>query len=81
MGLGFVPEIWGDISETLSTKRKALLKHKSQRYLYNRGNRIDVVEVIEATGRFRGLQCGVSFAESFREWKVWPRIRSERCLP
>ncbi len=80
-GVDFVPEEYVDITDTLETKLEMYSKHESQHcYLEDREG-VDFSEIIKTTGRFRGLQCGVKFAEAFTPYRAWPRITTERLLP
>jgi len=40
-----------------------------------------LLEIAEVVGRFRGLQCGVRYAEGFRAVKSWPRTNPGSLLP
>jgi len=42
---------------------------------------VDIVAFMETVARFRGLQCGVAYAEGFQHADVWPRVRTVRLLP
>ena len=44
-------------------------------------SQVDLLELTEVTGRFRGFQCGVKYAEGFVEHNVWPRQSTSRILP
>jgi len=80
-GVGFDPQEYVDISDTLEIKLKMYSKHASQhRYLSEREG-LDFADVIRTTARFRGLQCGAEYAEAFRGYAVWPRISCRRHLP
>ena len=80
-GVGFNPDEYVDITETLDTKLEMLARHESQlRYLSER-EAVDPQELVRTTARFRGLQCGVGYAESFRRYTVWSRLSSRRLLP
>jgi hypothetical protein len=39
------------------------------------------LEFIEYTGRYRGLQCGVRYAECFRSSPTWPKWSRASLLP
>jgi LmbE family N-acetylglucosaminyl deacetylase len=80
MGVGFQPEIWVDITDTFSKKHDMLIKHVSQYLTGSEGEAIDMRDLIKTVARFRGLQSGVKYAESFREWRVWPRVRAKSVL-
>lgn len=80
-GIGFLPEEYTDITETLEIKLKALEKHDSQiRWMRDHDN-IDFQDFVRTVSRFRGLQCGVKYAEGFRLCKSWPRMGPMRLLP
>jgi len=61
----FSPQVFIDISETLSLKTKAIRLHQSQRrkgYMK--------VEAARGLARFRGLQAGVKAAEAFEVYRM-----------
>ncbi|MBD2862559.1 PIG-L deacetylase family protein [Paenibacillus oceani] len=81
-GLGFLPEEYVDITDTFKTKRSMLEKHESQvgDWLKDQygSNALDMIEVIS---RFRGIQCGVRYAEGFIRAKAYPRNIAGSLLP
>ena len=42
---------------------------------------IDVCEMVTSLARFRGIQCGVQYAEGFRERRAYLRGRPNRLRP
>jgi hypothetical protein len=42
---------------------------------------VDFVDMVEMSGRYRGYQCGVRYAEGFVEARSWPRGSARRVLP
>jgi N-acetylglucosamine malate deacetylase 1 len=81
MGLGFQPTEYVDVSDVIDTKVAMLESHASQlRWLRDHDN-IDIVEQMKACTRFRGLQCGVPYAEGFVPCLTWPRVHAGRLLP
>ena len=80
-GVRFLPSEYVDITDTLETKLAMYEKHVSQHsYLVQRQNQ-DFFEVIRTSARYRGLQCGVTYAEGFRQYQVSPRLSCTRLLP
>ncbi len=80
-GLNFSPEEYVDITEVIDLKREMLSKHQSQLSWAMEHDGIDLIEFMETMGRFRGIQCGATFAEGFIPKRVWLRTPSERLLP
>ncbi len=80
-GVGFEPQEYVDISSTLEVKLGMYSKHESQHKYLSEREGIDFTDVIRTTAHFRGLQCGVEFAEAFRAYAVWPRLSCRRHLP
>ncbi|RKP58263.1 PIG-L family deacetylase [Cohnella endophytica] len=81
-GLGFQPEEYVDITETFELKREMLAQHKSQigDWLQDQYGS-NAMEMIEVTSRFRGIQCGVRYAEGFIRAKAYPRNIVGSLLP
>jgi N-acetylglucosamine malate deacetylase 1 len=81
MGVGFQPEEYVDITGTFDTKLRMLDCHVSQVKWLKDHDGIDVLDNVETISRYRGLQCGVRYAEAFRRHRTWPRVTPERLLP
>ena len=96
MGVNFVPTEFVDITETFAIKRQMLACHKSQMNsspmnsspMYSsQMTRLEdrqgenLLEMIAVQSRFRGLQCGVTYAEGFTFENVAPRLQPRRLLP
>ncbi len=81
MGIQSTPEEYVDITEFFDTKRRMLECHESQVVWLREHDGIDVVDNMTVVARFRGLQCGVRYAEAFRCHRSWARVKPERLLP
>ena len=75
-GVGFEPTDYVDITDFLETKKKMFLAHQSQHKWIKDHHQADALEMLETTGKFRGLQCGVKYAEAFRRLSVWGRTKT-----
>jgi N-acetylglucosamine malate deacetylase 1 len=80
-GVGFLPEEYTDISDTLEIKLNALEKHETQIKWMRDHDGIDFLDFVRTVSKFRGLQSGVKYAEGFRICKGWPRIVTKRLVP
>ena len=80
-GVNFQPAEYVDITDEMQTKEKMLLCHQSQYKWLQTHDGIDYVEFMKQLSSFRGTQCGVKYAEGFRQYFVWGRIKPERILP
>jgi len=80
-GVGFVPEHYVDISATLQRKLSMLREHRSQVEWLLEHDKVDVCEMVTSLARCRGIQCGVQYAEGFRERRAYLRGRPARLLP
>jgi len=80
-GVNFIPTEYVDISDFIEIKEKMLLAHQSQYKWLKEHDGIDYVEFMRKVASFRGLQCGVKYAEGFRNYSVWGRIKPRRLLP
>ena len=81
MGLGFQPAEYVDVTSTIETKVAMLEAHESQLTWLRDHDGIDVVEQMRTATRFRGLQCGVAYAEGFAPCLTWLRGTTRRLLP
>lgn len=80
-GVGFQPEEYVDISDTIDIKLEMLSKHESQMKWMREHDGIDFEDFVRTVSKFRGLQCGVKYAEGFIPCRVWPKISTKRLLP
>ncbi|NLE13263.1 MAG: PIG-L family deacetylase [Clostridiales bacterium] len=80
-GVGFMPTEYVDISDTIELKIEMLECHVSQLKWMRDHDNIDFAEFVRTCARFRGLQCGVQYAEAFTACNVWPRMVPKRMLP
>jgi len=80
-GVGFLPEEYTDITETIEIKLDALEKHETQMKWMRVHDGIDFSDFVRTVSKFRGLQSGVKYAEGFRLCKGWPRLVTKRLLP
>ena len=87
-GLGFVPTEYVDITETMELKMAMCREHKSQvqwmqdNYKDAIGNeKRDFLEDYYTVARYRGIQCGVKYAEGFRMANDAFRVVPYRVLP
>ena len=88
MGLGFVPTDYVDITDVFETKMAMCNEHKSQNqwmkdnYTETVGkSEDDFFESARISALYRGLQCGVKYAEGFIVANDAFRIRPYRILP
>jgi LmbE family N-acetylglucosaminyl deacetylase len=81
MGLGFQPTEYVDVSGAMETKTRMLEAHQTQLTWLRDHDGVDVVEQMRTATRFRGLQCGVEYAEGFVPCLTWLRARTARLLP
>lgn len=73
-GINFHPEEYVDITATMGKKRKMLAAHQSQGAWLRDQYNMSYVEFMEICAAFRGLQCGVRFAECFRRSVTFPTM-------
>ena len=81
MGVGFQPTEYVDVTDVIDTKTAMLEAHESQLSWLRDHDGVDVVEEMRAATRFRGLQCGVRYAEGFVPCRTWLRGTTKRLLP
>lgn len=80
-GVGFIPAEYVDISSEIEQKLEALSCHQSQiKWMADHDN-IDFLDFVRTCNKYRGLQCGVPYAEGFRQYTQWARLRPTRLLP
>jgi N-acetylglucosamine malate deacetylase 1 len=80
-GVNFIPTEYVDVSETIEVKLSALACHDSQIKWMAEHDHIDFIDFVRTCSKYRGLQCGVQYAEGFRPCLTWPRLACQRLLP
>ena len=80
-GLNFIPTAYVDITEEMELKEQMLRCHESQLVWLRDHDGVDVVADQRTRARFRGIQCGVQYAEGFRQLIADQRMRADRMLP
>jgi len=80
-GVNFQPEEYVDITETIEVKIEANNCHQTQIKWLLEHDKIDFLDFVRTVSKFRGLQCGVAYAEGFKKCVAWPRINTMRLLP
>jgi LmbE family N-acetylglucosaminyl deacetylase len=80
-GIGFAPQEYVDITETIELKLEMLAAHESQCGFLSEDGTVSIVEDVRAVARFRGIQAGVQYAEAFALAQAWHRGTTRRLLP
>lgn len=80
-GLNFNATEYVDITDEMDLKIKMVGCHESQVKWLLEHDHIDFNEHILSYSRFRGMQCGVEYAEAFSQEMVFPRVVPKRLLP
>jgi LmbE family N-acetylglucosaminyl deacetylase len=80
-GLEWQPSHYVDISAVFERKCALAALHKSQMANMQTSGGWDLIKYSKIVGAFRGLQCGVDYAEAFKPALAWPRLRSGNWLP
>ncbi len=81
MGVAFQPTEYVDVTDVIDTKSAMLEAHETQLTWLRDHDSVDIVEEMRAATRFRGLQCGVKYAEGFAPCAAWLRGTTKRLLP
>lgn len=81
-GVGFLPDEYVDITDTMEIKKQALSLHQSQVADWLKDQYGDsTMEMVEVSAKYRGYQAGVRYAEGFIRAKAWPRGVTGTLLP
>lgn len=80
-GMSFSPTEYVDITNTFERKLQMLECHTSQLVWMRDHDHIDFADFVRTCSKFRGLQCGVPYAEGFTQAYVWPKVVARRLLP
>lgn len=80
-GISFQPQHYVDISSSFELKKKMLASHKSQGGWLEAQYGMTYLEFMECVARFRGIQCGVRYAECFQSSPTFPQWCKPILLP
>lgn len=80
-GLNFNPTEYVDITDEIDLKIEMLECHVSQLKWMRDHDNIDFAEFVRTCSRYRGIQCGVDYAEAFTQEYAWPKVTTKRLLP
>lgn len=80
-GMSFNPTEYVDITDEIDLKLQMLECHESQLKWMRDHDHIDFADFVRTCSKFRGLQCGATYAEAFTQALVWPRVAAVRLLP
>ena len=80
-GMNFLPTEYVDITNEIELKSEMLECHESQVVWLRDHDGQDVVEMMKIISAFRGMQCGVKYAEGFKPCLVYLKGTPTRLLP
>ncbi len=80
-GVNFCPTEYVDITDEIDLKIDMLNCHESQIVWARDHDHIDFPDMIRTCSRYRGYQCGVPYAEGFRQCQVYLKGTAQRLLP
>ncbi len=80
-GINYLPEVYVDISEECEEKLKGIYFHKSQFPYMSEFGCTDFAEEARTWARFRGIQCGCRYAETFQAHRIHGYMPDFRLLP
>lgn len=80
-GVNFQPTEYVDISDEIELKLEMLNCHESQLIWMKEHDGIDFVDMVKTCSKYRGYQCGVKYAEGFRQCQAYLKGTTKRLLP
>ncbi len=80
-GVNFNPTIFVDVTKTIDLKLKMLDCHESQIVWMRDHDKIDFLDMVKTCSKYRGYQCGVDYAEGFKQCQVYLKGTTKRLLP
>ncbi|AZN41477.1 PIG-L deacetylase family protein [Paenibacillus albus] len=81
VGIDFTPEVYVDITDVFDQKKEALSKHVSQYAWMDVYQTHGLLDILEITDKFRGLQAGFIYAESYRAFRIHGYMPNFKLLP
>ncbi len=80
-GVNFNPTEYVDISDEIDLKLQMLNCHESQVVWMREHDGIDFADMVKTISKYRGYQCGVAYAEAFRQCTTYLKGTTKRLLP
>lgn len=80
-GVDFVPTEFVDVTEEIELKLEMLECHASQLVWMREHDGIDFADMVRTCSKYRGYQCGVEYAEGFRQCQSYLKGTTKRLLP
>ncbi len=80
-GVGFMPTEYVDVSSVIEKKLEMLECHASQIVWMREHDHIDFPDMVRTCSKYRGYQCGVQYAEAFKQCQVYLKGTAKRLLP
>ncbi len=80
-GVDFVPTEFVDITDEIELKLQMLECHESQIVWMRDHDHIDFPDMVRTCSKYRGYQCGATYAEGFRMCNVYLKNTTRRLLP
>ena len=80
-GVGFIPDLYVDITCEMEDKLRALRCHQSQMIWLRDHDHVDAEDMVRTAAKYRGYQCGVAYAEGFRVCRENLRQSARVLLP
>ncbi|SDW06065.1 PIG-L deacetylase family protein [Paenibacillus sp. CF384] len=81
VGIDFMPEVYVDITDFYEQKKEALSKHTSQYAWMDVYQTHGLLDIMEITDKFRGLQAGFVYAEAYRAFRIHGYMPNYKLLP
>ena len=80
-GVGFMPTEYVDVSSVMEKKLEMLECHSSQIVWMRDHDHIDFPDMVRTCSKYRGYQCGVQYAEAFKQCQAYLKGTAKRLLP
>ena len=80
-GVNFNPSHYVNITDEMECKLRAVACHESQIKWMMDHDHVDFLDMVCTWSKYRGYQCGVTYAEGFKPYNVYPRYSTKNLLP
>lgn len=80
-GVKLEPTDFVDVTSVWDKKCDALKCHKCQYDWISQHDDVDMTDSMSVICRYRGVACGVRYAEAFQQETAWGRMTTEKLLP